>query len=39
MDAPRTNISGDQPERRSTVAPRVSHFMAMTLPSVPTTSK
>jgi hypothetical protein len=39
MDVPGTNISGDQPERRSTVADRISHFIAMTLPSLPTTSK
>ena len=33
IDTPGTNMSGDQPERRSTVAARVSHLIATTLPS------
>ena len=38
IGVPSLNISGDQPERRSVVADRVSHFIATTLASAPTTS-
>jgi hypothetical protein len=39
METPGLNTSGDQPERRSTVAARISQRIAMTRPSSPTTSK
>ena len=37
--SPFSNISGLQPDRRSTVAARISHRYLVTLPSGPVTSK
>jgi hypothetical protein len=39
METPGTNMSGDQPERRSTVAARISQRIVTTRPSSSTTSK
>jgi hypothetical protein len=36
---PGTNMSGDQPERRSTVAARISHCIARTAPLASTVVK
>jgi len=37
--SPGSNISGDQPERRSVVAERISQRHAATLPSAPVASR